>query len=61
MAIGAIWEIAEYHFDAIFGTHAVIDLTDTIHDLEFDFLGSLVVSAIGVLYTHHLRTKHGPR
>ncbi|MEK7139132.1 MAG: hypothetical protein AAB817_00340 [Patescibacteria group bacterium] len=61
MAIGAFWEIGEFNFDGLFGTKAIIDLTDTIQDLEFDFLGSIVVAIIGVLYTRHLRTKHGPR
>lgn len=58
MAIGALWEIGEFHFDAIFGTQAIIDLADTIHDLEFDFLGAVVVSIIGTIYTAHLRRTH---
>lgn len=58
MAIGAVWEITEYHFDAVFGTKTVIDLADTIHDLEFDFLGAIVVSIVGAIYTRHLRHTH---
>lgn len=60
LAIGALWEIAEYYFDHIFGTNTVQGIDDTIHDLVFDLLGAIVVSIIGALYTYHLRQKqHG--
>lgn len=59
LAIGALWEIGEYYFDGLFGTHTIQGIDDTIHDLVFDILGAGVVSIIGTSYAHYLRrTKH---
>lgn len=60
LAIGSLWEVGEYYFDHLFGTNTVQGIDDTIHDLVFDLLGAIVVSAIGVVYTYYLRRKqHG--
>jgi uncharacterized membrane protein YjdF len=46
MAIGAIWEIAEFTTDQLLGTRAQPGLTDTMYDLIFDFLGGLFIALL---------------
>ncbi len=57
LAIGALWEIAEYYIDQWLGTNLVQGITDTIHDLLFDILGAVVVATIGASYVRHWRIK----
>ena len=38
-----LWEFAEFTLDSYLGTHIQIDLTDTMSDLAFGMLGSLIV------------------
>lgn len=57
LAIGALWEIAEYYIDQLLGTNLVQGIQDTIHDLLFDVGGATVVAIIGSTYVRRLRHK----
>lgn len=56
MAAGGIWEIVEYLLDTFFGFELQQPHPDTMIDLIFVFLGSLIVSAGGYLYAKYPRT-----
>jgi len=53
MAIGGLWEIAEYSTDAILGTNSQPTLRDTIWDLIWDAAAGLVVAGLGMLYAKY--------
>lgn len=57
MGIGGVWEIAEYYSDMFLGTNTQISLQETIRDLEFDFLGALVISLVAMRYFDVQRQK----
>lgn len=58
MGIGGIWEIAEFYSDIFLGTHTQISLQETIRDLQFDFLGAALISAIAMQYFYVQREEN---
>ena len=50
MAIGGLWEIAEWRSDAWFGTNLSLDNDDTVGDLVRDTIGSLLGAALLVVW-----------
>ncbi len=58
MAIGALWEVAEYYFDIAFGTLSQPGIEDAVQDLLFDLFGAIVVAGLGTWYAHRYRLKH---
>ncbi|MFH1509093.1 MAG: hypothetical protein ABIE68_02940 [bacterium] len=51
MTAGTIWEILEFTLDKTIGTDAQRNsLDDTMWDIVFNFVGALIVAAIGYLY-----------
>lgn len=51
MAIGGLWEIAEFTTDHVLGTNAQMgSLTDTMGDLIFDGVGGILVAFFGMWY-----------
>lgn len=54
IAIGAIWEIAEFTSDRLLGTDNQPDNADTNLDLITDTLAAGIVALLGVLYLKHL-------
>ena len=50
IAIGALWEIAEFRLDQSFGTLAQPSLQDTMGDLIFDGIGGILVAGVGMWY-----------
>ena len=50
MAIGALWEIAEWRSDAWFGTGLSLSNDDTVGDLVRDSIGSVVGAALLVVW-----------
>jgi len=60
LAIGAVWEIAEFYIDVAFHTNLVQGIEDTIYDLIFDIAGAVIVSMVGVWYVRRLKRRgHG--
>jgi hypothetical protein len=58
LGFGALWEIAEFSSDYLFGTHAqgsptLPPLVDTMWDLILDGLGGVLAAILGPLYMHH--------
>ena len=50
IAIGAVWEIAEWTSDAWFGTNLSLGNDDTVGDLVRDTFGSLLGAALLVAW-----------
>jgi len=50
LAIGALWEIAEFTIDHTLYTHAQLSNMDTMSDLIFDGLGGAVIAVLGMWY-----------
>ncbi len=50
VAVGGLWEIAEFASDFFLGTHAQLSLLDTDKDLIFDVIGALIASFFGMWY-----------
>ena len=51
MAVGGLWEIAEFSTDRVLGTNAQMDsLADTMGDLIFDGVGGILVAFLGMWY-----------
>ena len=44
-----VWEWAEFVSDHFFGTHAQVDLTDTMKDMLMGSLGGLTLAAVTLL------------
>lgn len=57
LAIGALWEVGEFYFDAIFGTQAIPSIEDTIQDLVFDTLGGSIIAILGMFYVANHESK----
>jgi len=53
MAMGAMWEIAEFGVDNIFGSQSQHGLADTMIDLINDFAGGLAAAGLGVVYVKY--------
>lgn len=61
LAVGSIWEIAEYAVDQLLGFSSQnSDLQDTMQDLVFDALGALLVSIAGYFYLKREEPKRNP-
>ncbi len=54
IAVGAIWEMAEFASDRFLGTNNQPDNADTNFDLITDALAALVVATLGVKYMKNL-------
>ena len=50
MSLGALWEIAEFLSDQIFGTQLQISLEDTMYDLMCDLVGGIFIGVLGAAY-----------
>ncbi|MDD4351823.1 MAG: hypothetical protein PHU71_02475 [Candidatus Gracilibacteria bacterium] len=50
LAIGALWEIAEFFNDKLFGTKSLGDVVDTIEDLIFDSVAGALIAIFGMFY-----------
>jgi hypothetical protein len=48
IAIGALWEIAEWVYDQMVPENAILGKTDTIIDLILDSVGALVAGIVGI-------------
>jgi hypothetical protein len=48
IAIGALWEIAEWAYDQMVPENAILGKTDTIFDLILDSLGALAAGIVGI-------------
>ncbi|MBI2027239.1 MAG: hypothetical protein HYS98_05505 [Deltaproteobacteria bacterium] len=57
LAVGALWEIAEFTVDQVFGLTTQYGLYDTMLDLIYDFFGGVVVSILGIFYIKKLEPK----
>lgn len=53
IAIGALWEIAEFFCDVYLGTAFQKGLNDTMWDLVFDSLAGIVAAIAAVLYVRY--------
>jgi hypothetical protein len=53
LAVGALWEIAEWTADAALGTRLQESNTDTIRDLGADSVGALLGAALLALWTRY--------
>jgi uncharacterized membrane protein YjdF len=61
LAIGAVWEIAEYTADSLLHLGSQRgDLQDTMQDLIFDALGALFISAAGYFYLKREEPRRNP-
>ena len=49
IAIGALWEIAEWGYDQMVPENAILGKTDTIIDLILDSLGALAAGIVGIV------------
>lgn len=61
MGIGGIWEILEFYSDTWFNTHTQISLAETIRDLQFDFIGALLISLAAMRYVYSKRREKEQR
>lgn len=48
IAIGALWEIAEWGYDQMVPENAILGKTDTMIDLILDSLGALTAGIVGI-------------
>ncbi len=53
IAIGALWEIAEFATDKTVGSKSQPDLDDTMYDLINDTIAAAIVSLLGCWYVKH--------
>ena len=49
IAIGALWEIAEWVYDQMVPENAILGKTDTMIDLVLDSLGALAAGIVGIV------------
>ncbi len=49
IAIGALWEIAEWVYDQMVPENAILGKTDTMIDLILDSLGALAAGIVGIV------------
>ncbi len=49
LAAGAIWEIAEFAIDQVFGTNLQLGNTDTMGDLIMDLIGGMIVAGFAAI------------
>jgi uncharacterized membrane protein YjdF len=49
IAIGALWEIAEWGYDQMVPENAILGKTDTMIDLILDSLGALTAGIVGIV------------
>lgn len=49
IAIGALWEIAEWVYDQMVPENAILGKTDTMIDLMLDSLGALAAGIVGIV------------
>jgi hypothetical protein len=59
LALGAVWEIYEFSVDMVFGSPLAVpmqnSLEDTMLDMIFVLIGSLIVAAVAIAYFHNHR------
>jgi hypothetical protein len=53
LAVGALWEMAEWSSDAVLGTRLQESNTDTVRDLGADAVGALLGAALLALWTRY--------
>lgn len=53
VTLGALWEVVEWRSDAWFGTSLQIDNADTVSDLVYDSLGSVLGAALLVAWARY--------
>lgn len=61
VAVGAIWEIAEFSIDGIFGKNMQKGLSDTMWDLVNDLMGGAVVAVLGMFYVRYSKPESRKR
>jgi hypothetical protein len=49
IALGVIWELAEWGSDIVFGTYEQWGYTDTIKDLFVDMVAGIVMAILGIM------------
>jgi hypothetical protein len=49
VALGVVWELAEWTSDIVFGTYEQWGYTDTIKDLFVDMMAGIVMAILGIL------------
>lgn len=57
MGVGAIWEILEFYMDMILKTNTQLSLNETMSDLQFNFIGAIIISFVGMRYLYVKREK----
>lgn len=50
LAVGSLWEIAEFTVDAVFAENTQKGLADTMWDLVYDLIGGVFIAVLGMLY-----------
>ncbi len=53
VALGVIWELAEWSSDLLFGTYEQWGYNDTIKDLFVDMIAGMVMAVLGLLLIKH--------
>lgn len=53
ITLGALWEVVEWRSDAWFGTSLQIDNSDTVSDLVYDSVGSVLGAALLVAWARY--------
>jgi VanZ family protein len=57
IAVGALWEIAEWIYDALVPINAILGKSDTMIDLVLDTLGSLLAGVLSVALLKNRETR----
>lgn len=53
LAVGCLWEIAEFSVDYLFGKVTQKSLDDTMWDLVYDFIGGAIIAVVGMFYVRY--------
>jgi hypothetical protein len=53
LAVGSLWELAEFSVDFIFEKDTQKGLADTMWDLVYDLMGGVVIAVLGMFYVRY--------
>lgn len=53
LAVGSLWEIAEFSVDFLFGKVTQKSLDDTMWDLVYDLIGGVMIAVVGMFYVRY--------
>jgi hypothetical protein len=53
LAVGSLWELAEFSVDFLFEKTTQKGLADTMWDLVYDLLGGVVIAVLGMFYVRY--------